>query len=204
MDENTKQEIVEIESLKKVKEGLEGEISRLQIVLNNLDAQAHTTQIKNEQDIKIQDAEKMNQYAAQERQIEIKRIGAEKRIDIAESMENKLNDREKEIVRREQKLIDLEDKIADLNRQRSNFEMYKVGIEKDLAEAKEIIAQADEVFAKIQIEKDMLTGREVKVREQEKHWNDCIGLLEEEKKKFQIEKENFIGLSKPVKEVVNA
>lgn len=204
MDAVITEKIADIETLKKVEANLKEGIAKLQVIFNNLDAQAHTAQVKEERDVKLQDLEQMTKYAVKEKEIEIKRIDAERRMDMAETIERKVNDREKEIERREQKLLDLEDKIADLNSQRSNFEMYKVGIENKLAEAKETIAQANEAFAKIANDKDMLLGREIKIKEQEKYWNDCIGLLEEEQKKFQLEKENFIGLGKPIKEVVNA
>lgn len=200
MDEKIEGKISDIETLKKLKKSLEEDIAKLQVIHNNLDAQAHTAQIKDEQDDKLKDAEIRTKYAVEERRLETKRIEVEGRIDVAETLERKLNDREKEIERRELKTIDLEEKVADLNRQRANFEAYKVGIERELIEAKTIIAEADEAFAKIQVEKDMLIGREAKVKEQEKIWNDEIGKLEAEKKQFQIEKENFIGLGANKKE----
>lgn len=196
MDKETKDIVSDIDTLKKIKESLEEDIAKLQIAHNSLEAQEHTAQIKDEQDEKIKNVETMNKYAAEERRIESKRIEAEKRIDTAEILEQKLNSREKEVENREQKLIDLENKIVDLNRQRSDFQLYKNGVEKELDEAREIIAQADEAFAKIQSEKDMLAGRETKVKIQEKYWNDEIGKLEADKKQFQLERENFIGLDK--------
>lgn len=203
MDKEITDKISEIESLKKIEASLKEEIAKLQAIFNNLDAQRHTAQIKDEQDDKIKTAETMNKYAAEDRKLEIKRIEVEKRIDIAETTETNLKNREIEVEKREQRLVDLEDRIDNLNKQRSNFEMYKVNIEKDLVEAKEVIAQADEAFAKIANERDMLVGREVKIKEQEKLWNDEIGKLEAEKKIFEIEKENFIGLGKIKTEVVN-
>lgn len=201
--EDLKTLVSEVETMKKVKTSLEEEIVKLQKIHNNFEAQAHTAEIKNEQDEKLKNVEVMNKYAAEESRIEQKRIAAEARIDLAETLKRNLDNRTIEVEKREQRLIDLENRIADLNSQRSNFEAYKISIEKELVEAKNIIAEADEAFEKISREKDMLMGRETKVKEQEKYWNDCIGLLEEERKKFQIEKENFIGLGKNKKEVVN-
>lgn len=201
MNEKIEERVSEIETLKKIKKSLEEEIAKLQVIHNNLDAQRHTAQIKDEQDLKLKDAELMTKYTVQERQIEARRIEVEGRIGLLEELERKLNDREKQVEQREQKLIDLESKIAELNNQRVNFEAYKRQVENDLSEAKEIIAEADVAFEKIQAEKDALSGREAKVREQEKIWNDEIGKLEADKKQFQIERENFIGLGK--KEEVN-
>ena len=203
MDKETKDIVLEVDTLNKVKANLEGKIKELQIQQNSLEAQAHTAIVKGEQDDKLKDLERRNQYAQEERKIELKRIQAEKRIDLAETLEQKLNDRTKEVEKREQKTLEIEEKIANFNKQRANFELYKTGIEKDLSEAKEVIAQADEAFNKIAIENDMLKGREVKIMEQEKYWNDEIGKLEEEMKKFQIEKENLLGLGK-IKEGANA
>src|SRR3990167_9839105 len=121
-------ELPEIETLKQIKKNIQEEIGKLQITLGNLQAQAHTEQIKKEQDIGMQDNERMNKYAAEERKIEAKRIEAEKRIDIAETIGSKLNDREREVERREQKTLNLEALIADLNKQRANFEEYKTDI----------------------------------------------------------------------------
>jgi len=196
-------ELPEIETLKQIKKNIQEEIGKLQITLGNLQAQAHTEQIKKEQDIGMQDNERMNKYAVEERKIEAKRIEAEKRIDIAETIGSKLNDREREIERREQKTLNLETLIAGLNKQRANFEEYKTDIENKLEEAKITIAEANAIFEKIEIEKQMLLGRETKLKELEKYWNDLIGMLEAEKKQFQIEKENFIGLGKSKVEVTN-
>jgi chromosome segregation ATPase len=118
-------------------------------------------------------------------------------------MERTLHSRTIEVEKREQKLIDLESKIDDLNKQRANFELYKSSLNKELDEAKVIIAEADASFEKIQIEKDMLAGREIKVKEQEKIWNDEIGKLEKDKRDFQMEKENIVGLKNIKKEEVN-
>src|SRR3990167_2541235 len=196
-------ELPEIETLKQIKKNIQEEIGKLQITLGNLQAQAHTEQIKKEQDIGMQDNERMNKYAVEERKIEAKRIEAEKRIDIAETIGSKLNDREREVERREQKTLNLEALIADLNKQRANFEEYKTNIEKELEQAKITIVETSAVFEKIEIEKQMLLGRETKLKELEKYWNDLIGMLEAEKKQFQIEKENFIGLGKSKVEVTN-
>ena len=196
-------ELPEIETLKQIKKNIQEEIGKLQITLGNLQAQAHTEQIKKEQDIGMQDNERMNKYAVEERKIEAKRIEAEKRIDIAETIGSKLNDREREVERREQKTLNLETLIAGLNKQRANFEEYKTDIENKLEEAKITIAEANAIFEKIEIEKQMLLGRETKLKELEKYWNDLIGMLEAEKKQFQIEKENFIGLGKSNVEVTN-
>ncbi len=195
MKEKTEKEVVEIKNLKAVKKSLEEEIIKLQKVQNNLEAQAHTAQIKGEQDDKIKNAEKMTKYAQEEDRLEAKRIDVESRIDIAESFERKLNDREKEIEKREQRTLDLEAKVADLNSQRSNFEQYKVSINAQLDQAKETIAESREIFDKIESEKVMLAGREAAVKVLEKTWNDEIGKLEADKKAFQLEKENLIGLN---------
>ncbi len=203
MKENVEKEVIEIETLKKIKKSLGEEIAKLQIVQNNLEAQSHTAQIKGEQDDKIKNAERMTKYAQEEDRIEAKRIEVEGRIDVVETLERKLNNREKEIERREQRTLDLEDKLADLNNQRSNFENYKVSINAQLDQAKEIIAESQEIFDKIDAEKAMLVGREIKVKEQEKIWNDEIGKLEADKKAFQLEKENIIGLKKSKPEVIN-
>src|SRR3990167_1413423 len=168
-------ELPEIETLKQIKKNIQEEIGKLQITLGNLQAQAHTEQIKKEQDIGMQDNERMNKYAVEEREIE----------------------------GREQKTLNLETLIAGLNKQRANFEEYKTDIENKLEEAKITIAEANAIFEKIEIEKQMLLGRETKLKELEKYWNDLIGMLEAEKKQFQIEKENFIGLGKSKVEVTN-
>jgi hypothetical protein len=74
--------------------------------------------------------------------------------------------------------------------------VYKNTVEKDLIQAKETIAEAQEVFDKIDAEKLMMSGREAAVKIQEKIWNDEIGKLEADKKAFQLEKENILGLNK--------
>jgi hypothetical protein len=202
MNEETKKTAVEIETLQKIKKSLEEDIAKLQVIHNNLEAQAHTAEVKGEQETKLADLEKMNKYAAEERRLEAKRLETEARIDMLEKSEANLNERTKEIERREQKLIDLEAKVAELNLQRSNFEAYKVSVNAQLDQAKETIAVAQESFDKIKADNDMLAGREARVKELERIWNDEIGKLEVEKKKFQIERENFIGLNK-VKEEQN-
>lgn len=193
--EEVKEKLSDIDSLKKIEKNLKEEISRLQAIQGNLDAQAHTAGIKGEQDDKIKNAERMTKYALEEDRIESKRIAAEARIDTAETLERRLNDREKEVEKREQKTLDLENKVADLNNQRSNFENYKVSINAQLDQAKETIAEAAEIFDKIESEKIMLAGREASVKVQERTWNDEIGKLEADKKVFQMEKENLIGLN---------
>jgi len=195
MKEKTEKEIVDIKNLREVKKSLEEEITKLQKIQNNLEAQSHTAQIKGEQDDKIKNAERMTKYALEEDRIESKRIAIEVRIDTAETLERKLNDREREVEKREQRTLDLENKLADLNNQRSNFENYKVSINAQLDQAKETIAESQEIFDKIDAEKAMLAGREAAVKVQEKIWNDEIGKLEADKKAFQLEKENLIGLN---------
>lgn len=196
MSENLEKELQEIETLRSIKTNVQKEIERLQIILGNLQTQEHTAQIKSEQDDKIKDVQSQNKYAEEERRIEVRRIEAEKRIDLAETKENNIASREAEVEKREQRLLALEEKEAELNKKRANFEIYKTGIEKELEFAKNTIAEANAVEEKIEIERQSLVGREKKIKEQEKYWNDCIGLLEEEKKKFEIEKENILGLRK--------
>jgi len=193
--EELKEKISDIDSLKKIEKNLKEEISRLQAIQGNLEAQAHTAGIKGEQDEKIKNVERMTKYAQEEDRLEAKRIAIEARIDTAETLERKLNDREREVERREQRTLDLENKLADLNNQRSNFEQYKVSINVQLDQAKETIAESQEIFDKIDSEKTMLAGREAAVKVQEKIWNDEIGKLEADKKAFQLEKENLIGLN---------
>ncbi len=201
MDKETEVKVSEIETLKKIKKTLEEEISKLQVTYNNLEAQAHSKGIKEDQDLKLKEAEIMTKYAVEERLLESKRIEIEGRIDVNEILQNKLNDREGEIEKREQKLIDLEGKIEDLNKQRTNFEDYKISIITQLDQAQETINRAKETFATIEAEKITLSGREAKVKRSEKIWNDEIGKLEEAKRNFQAEKENLIGLKKTKKEI---
>lgn len=195
MTEKVEKELSEIETLTQIKSHIQDEISKLQVILSNLQAQEHSNKIKDAQDAGMADNEKMNKYAAEERRLEVKRIEVEKRIDIAEICELKLNDREKEIEKREQKMLELEVLINNLNKQRANFELYKTSINKELDAAKITIAEANAVFEKIEMEKQMLVGREKKVKEMERWWNDRKGELDIEIKAFEIEKENFLGLA---------
>lgn len=202
MDEKIKKEVVDIESLKSIKKSLEDEISKLQKAQSNLEAQAHTAQIKSDEEKGIANAEKMTQYAMQERRIEQLRISAESRISLAEELERKLSEREKEVERRENKTVDLDNKISELNKQRVNFEAYKVSVNAQLDQAKATINEAKEVFDKIEAEKITMSGREARVKKLEKQWNDDIGKLEEDKRSFQMERENIEGLKKAKKEAV--
>lgn len=194
--EKANEDLKEIDTLKKIRENLREEIGRLQITVSNLEAQKHSSQIQQEQADKLSDADTFNKFAAEERKVEVKRIEAEKRIDTAEQIERKINDREREVERRELKTMDLEEKIADLNRQRSNFEAYKTTIERDLETAKITIAEANATLEKINSEKQSLVAREKAVKEKEAWWNDRIGELEANIKAFKIEKEQFEGLKK--------
>lgn len=203
MEEKVEKLVLDIETLKKIKKNTEEEIVRLQSIQNNLEAQAHTAQVKNEQDEKLKNAEIMTRYAEEERRIEEKRLAAESRISLAETLERVNNDRTKEIERREQKTLDLEEKTLDLNNQRMRFEQYKESIEKELAKAQETINNSKELVDKIKADNDMLAGREAKVKVLERQWNDDIGKLEEDKKKFQLEKENVLGLKQIKKEEVD-
>lgn len=193
--EKADEDLKEIDTLKKIRENLREEISRLQITISNLDAQKHSAGIQQEQADKISDADTFNKFAAEERKVEVKRIEAEKRIDTAEQIERKINDREREVERRELKTMDLEVKIAELNKHRANFELYKTSIEGHLNAAKTTIAEAGAILEKIEAEKQSLVAREKGIKQQEKWWNDRIGELEAERKKFGIEKENFLGLN---------
>jgi len=196
MDASISKEVVDIDTLKRIKVALEEDIKKLQIVQNNLEAQNHTAQIKNEEEDKQMVAEKMTRFAEEERRIENLRISAEARIDTAEELERKLKARAVEVEKREQRSAELDTKANELNIQRMNFEAYKNGIEKQLDGAKETIARAQESFDVVQSKEMMLAGREAKIKEQEKIWNDEIGKLEADKKSFQLEKENILGLSK--------
>ena len=201
--EDVGKELSELETLRQIKKNVQEEVGRLQIAVSNLLAQKHSLEIKESLDDRLADGERFNKFADEERRIEIKRIEAEKRIDTAEICERKLNDRTIEVERREQKTMNLEVLISDLNKQRANFEIYKTSVNDQLESAKITIAEANASFEKIEVEKQMLTGRERVVKDKEKYWNDLIGKLEEDRKKFQIEKENFIGLGKIEKEVIN-
>lgn len=194
MSDYVEKELSEIKTLREIKSNIQEEINKLQITLSNLQAQEHSAQIKKDQDVGMQENEIRNKFASDERKIEIKRIEAEKRIDTAEGIERKVKDREMEVEKREQKLLNLEEQLADLHNQRVRFNEYKTGVEKQLEQAVITIAEANATFEKIDMERQMLVGREKKIQELEKYWNDCIGLLEEEKKQFQIDKENFLGL----------
>ena len=201
--EEVREELSELETLRQIKKNVQEEVGRLQIAVSNLLAQKHSLEIKESLDDRLSDGERFNKFADEERRIEIKRIEAEKRIDTADICERKLNDRTIEVERREQKTMNLEVLISDLNKQRANFEIYKTSVNDQLESAKITIAEANASFEKIEVEKQMLTGRERVVKDKEKYWNDLIGKLEEDRKKFQIEKENFIGLGKIEKEVIN-
>ena len=201
--EEVREELSELETLRQIKKNVQEEVGRLQIAVSNLLAQKHSLEIKESLDDRLADGERFNKFADEERRIEIKRIEAEKRIDTADICERKLNDRTIEVERREQKTMNLEVLISDLNKQRANFEIYKTSVNDQLESAKITIAEANASFEKIEVEKQMLTGRERVVKDKEKYWNDLIGKLEEDRKKFQIEKENFIGLGKIEKEVIN-
>ena|SRR3990172_725164 len=192
----TKQLLDEIDSLKKIRENLKEEVSRLQIIQSNLEAQKHSADILKDQVDKREDAETFNKFAAEERRIEQKRIEAEGRIDTAENIERSLASRVNEVERRELKTSELETLIAKLNQERANFAIYKDRVEKELQEAQEIIAHAAVTYESINAEREALVGREKKVIEQERWWNDRIGELEIERRNFQIEKENFIGSKK--------
>ena len=202
--EEIKQELSELETLKKIKTNMQEEIGRLQISLSNTQAQQHSAEIKESFDTRTADGEKMNAYAAEERKIEVKRIEAEKRMDVVEICERKLNDRTIEVERREQKTVTLEVLIADLNKQRANFEMYKTSVNDQLEAAKVTIVETDAIFEKINAERQTIAGRERVVVEKEKYWNDTIGKLEHDKKIFEMEKENFLGLkANKEKEIAN-
>ncbi|MDI6732324.1 MAG: hypothetical protein QME16_00125 [Planctomycetota bacterium] len=194
--ERVNKELDEIAALKKIKENITEEISKLQITLSNLEAQKHSADVKKEYTDKVSENETYNKFAAEERKIEIKRIEAEKRIDTAELIERKINDRELEVQRREQKTMELESKISELNKQRANFEIYKTSINDQLNEAKITIAEAGAMLEKIEAEKQSLVAREKGIKQQEKWWNDRIGELNSDMRKFEIEKENFLGLKK--------
>ena len=193
-------ELDEIRSLEKIKENLKAEISNLQITVSNLQAQQHSLGIQKEQADKLSDADKYNKFAAEKREIEMKRIEAEKRIDTAETIERKVTDRERDVERREMKMSELETHIANLNKQRANFEIYKTSINDQLEAAKITIAEANASFEKIEAEKQSLANRIKAVAQQERWWNDRIGELEARERAFEIEKENSLGLKK---EVVN-
>ena len=201
--EDVGKELSELETLRQIKKNVQEEVSRLQIIVSNLLAQKHSLEIKESLDDRLADGEKFNKFAAEERRIEIKRIEAEKRIDTAEICERKLNDRTIEIERREQKTMNLEDLISDLNKQRANFEIYKTSVNDQLESAKITIAEANASFEKIEVEKQMLTGRERVVKDKEKYWNDSIGTLELDKRNFEAEKENLLGLKKAKEEITN-
>ena len=196
MKEEVKVKLDDIESLKKIEKNLKEEISKLQKIQDNLDSQEHSKKLRNEQSEKFEHQEKMSKYVAEGNRIEAKRIAIEQRIDTAEALERNVKDRLKMVEQREQKLIDIDKKIADLNNQRSNFEAYKIKMNAQLDQAKETINEAQEAFDKIESEKMMLAGREAKIKEQEKYWNDTIGQLEADRKAFQMEKENLEGLKK--------
>ena len=201
--EEVREKLSELETLKQIKKNVQEEVSRLQIAVSNLLAQKHSLEIKESLDDRLADGEKFNKFAAEERRIEIKRIEAEKRIDTADICERKLNDRTIEVERREQKTMNLEVLISDLNKQRANFEIYKTSVNDQLESAKITIAEANASFEKIEVEKQMLTGRERVVKDKEKYWNDLIGTLELDKRNFEVEKENLLGLKKTKEEITN-
>ena len=186
----------EIDIVKQAVEVLKEEVKRLQILKSNTEADIHSLNIQKENSGKIEEINNRNKLFEIEAQLNVKEDKIKISLDELKRKEIHFEDRIRELEKRENEVVDLSAKKAELNKERSNFNIYKFNIERELENARIIIQEAAQKEEEYKIKSEDLKAREKSIIKQERHWNDAIGKLEQDIKQFEIEHQN--------KEVVNA
>lgn len=194
--------VEEVSALRAIKRGLNDKIKELQIKESNIEASMHTRQIE------VESTNKLDKISLQrERNILIKEVNDMKTSLISRSQdlelkEQQFNDRIANLEKRELDIIDIDTKRTELQKQINDFHAYRRSVEQELELAKITIAEANAEKESIQIWKEQLDGREKAISAIEKQWNDSIGKLEADKKKFAEEMVYLQNLKQPTSEKV--
>ena len=176
-------------------EGLKKDIEKYQTIKSNLLSDIHSAEIQKENKDNVNTVGLLNKVHEREIAVKVREDKIQSRIEDVERKETSLKDRVRDLEKREQNYLDLEEKRAKLNEERSNFNIYKFNVERELEKARIIIEEASQKGSELKVKEESLRAREKGILKQEKSWNDRIGELEIERKKFEIETQN--------KEVVN-
>ena len=202
MADEKEQVSISIDTAKEVIKNLEEKIKQLEIRESNLNAQMHSKQIEFESSRKMDELDARTRLQKERDAITTKADGISARYSQLEIEEEKFRERKIMLEKREEELIIIEKERVELNQERSNFNVYKFNVERELEQAKIVIADANAAAEKLEMYEEDLKGREAKVKQQEKFWNDRIGEVEKKEKELRIMQENFEGL-KQAEEIKN-
>ena len=183
---------MEVSDLKDVKEVLEKQVEGLKIVESNTQAQIHQSTIAHEQNMKREREAIRKKETETEHSVQSKLSQIKSRENALEDKEELFRSRIQGIEKREQELLMIDDKRKLIQIERSNFNKYKFDTERELDKAKELIEESKCLGEKHKSKEDELKTREMRVAEIEREWNDRIGKLEIDEKKFEIYKQNVI------------
>lgn len=185
---------------------LREETDKLKMEKNTLENQIRADEVRKEQQTRLDQNDARVHLA-----IELKKIGQRENALISrETMINledeRLRDRIREVERREQFMLKLEEKQAVLDQEKRNFNDYRNSINLELEKMKIATIEGNEFRKDLKGKEIALAGREKAVKKNELIWNDRIGALQEQERKFQQEKEYLEGLRRENnrKELVNA
>ena len=197
MEEKAKPEKIkegDANALDRFVEKLKVEIKELSAQKDNLQSQILDAKVRDEREKKTEAGDVQRQIYDEEERLRIMDDNLKSRTTGIERQESGLEKREADLEKRELEVVDLDKAKAQFQQERSNFNLYKYNVEKELDEAKITIQESNVVGEKITADRQKVEADNILVTRKIKYWNDEIGKLEADKKAFQIERENVEGL----------
>lgn len=205
--ENKEPEKREIKPDSKIREEylerLNKDVTTAEIRKENLESQIHSLQIRLDGDRKLAEQEKSVKFSEERKKLAKMESDYYSRNQQIELKEVHLKDREKTVDSKERNYCEfLEDKKV-FNRNKLLFQEYKTKIEKELKEKEGVIADIDSRWELLESERQVLDALGKTLTDREDDLDIQAGLLEQNKKEFEIYKQSEIEKYSN-KEVVNA
>src|SRR3990167_10998377 len=143
MAEEKEQVSISIDTAKEVIKNLEEKIKQLEIRESNLNADLHRKAIEFESSRKLDELNTRTQIQKEQDGVIVKAGEINARYSQLQLEEEKFMERKVMLEKREEELIIIEKERAELNLERSNFNVYKFNIERELEQARITIAEAN-------------------------------------------------------------
>lgn len=194
--ENKEPEKREIKPDSKIREEylerLNKDVTTAEIRKENLESQIHSLQIRLDGDRKLAEQEKSVKFSEERKKLAKMESDYYSRNQQIELKEVHLKDREKTVDSKERNYCEfLEDKKV-FNRNKLLFQEYKTKIEKELKEKEGVIADIDSRWELLESERQVLDALGKTLTDREDDLDIQAGLLEQNKKEFEIYKQSEI------------
>jgi chromosome segregation ATPase len=182
----------DVEIKKEYTERLNQDVQTLEIRKSNLESQIHSLQVRLTSERKLIEQEKKVKFAEEEERIKRLDNKLYEREQCVELKEIHLKEREKFIVAKELDYAEYRDNLKVFDSDKRLFQEYKEKHNKEVKEAKVILAEAREKEKELKVERDGLEGLRIQLERREQDIDIQLGELERKNKEFEIYKNSEI------------